>query len=118
MATTLKAIDKYLVRHYGRKSGEGESQPVANITCFHQSDVVGFINFYLEGNVPESKLGDSRPGPFEEAIMVNFAIDRIDEILDTLRQEKPIDIAVDLDPGGNVGWVATKEEPIGEEEGV
>lgn len=116
MATTWKDIDKYLVRHYGRKSGEDEGDTVANIICYKQSDIVGYINFYLAGHVPESKLEILGTGSPKKYIMLRFAIDRIDEILNTMRQEKPIHIAVD--PGQKIGWVGTGAEPIGEEEGV
>ena len=116
MATTWKDIDKYLVRHYGRKSGEGEDGTLASIICYKESDIVGYVNFYLEGHVPESKLETLGTGSTKEFIMLRFAIDRINEILDTLRQEKPIHIGVN--PSYKVGWVGTGAEPIGEEEGV
>jgi hypothetical protein len=116
MAATWKSIDKYLVRHYGRQSGEGENDTLANIICYKNYDIVGYINFYLERHVPESKLETFATGSPKQFIMLRFAIDRIDEILDTLRQEKPIHIAVDSSQ--KVGWVGTGAEPIGEEEGV
>lgn len=116
MATTWKSIDEYLVRHYARKSGAGSGETLANIICYKQSDIVGYINFYLAGNVPESKLETLSSGSPKEFLMLRFAIDRIGEILDTLRQEKPIHIAVN--PSYKVGWVGTGAEPIGEEEGV
>jgi hypothetical protein len=89
---------------------------LANIICYNQSDIVGYINFYLDGHVPESKLETLSSGSPKEFIMLRFAIDRIGEILDTLRQEKPIHIGIN--PGSKVGWVGTGEEPVGEEEGV
>jgi hypothetical protein len=113
MATTWTDIDNYLVRHYGRKSGEGKDDTLANIICYKNSNIVGYINFYLAGHVPESELELIGTGQF---IMLRFAIGRIDEILDTLRQEKPIHIGVD--PSQKIGWVGTGAEPIGEEEGV
>ena len=116
MAATWENIDQYLVRHYGRQSGIGEDDTLANIICYKGSDIVGYINFYLEGHVPESKLETLGTGAPKQFIMLRFAIDRIDEILNTLRQEKPIHIAVD--PGQKIGWVGTGAEPIGEEEAV
>ena len=116
MAITWKDIDRYLVRHYGRKSGEGEDDTLANIICYKNSEIVGYINFYLDGHVPESKLETSGTGSTNEFIMLRFPVDRINEILDTLRQEKPVHIAVN--PIYKIGWVGTGDEPIGEEEGV
>lgn len=109
-------IDQYLVRHYGRKSGEGEDDTLANIICYKNREIVGYINFYLEGHVPESKLEILGSGSAKQYIMLNFEISRISEILDTLRQEKPIFIEVDSDQ--KVGALGTSSEPIGEEEGV
>lgn len=109
MATTWKYIDQYLVRHYGRKSGEDEDGTLASIICYKNSEIVGYINFYLEGHVPESKLTKG-------CIRMNFDVGRIDEILGTLRQEKPIHIGVN--PNYKIGWVGTGTEPTGEEEGI
>ncbi len=48
--------------------------------------------------------------------MLRYEIGRINEVLETLREEKPIHIGVN--PTYHIGWVGTGSEPIGEEEGV
>ena len=120
MASTWKYVDKYLVQHYGRKSGDDRDDPLASIVCYNKSDIIGYINFYLDGHVPASELETSSTGStmklVKKTIMISFPIDRIGEILETLRQEEPINIGIN--PSQKVGWVGTSVEPVGEEEGV
>ncbi len=112
MALVWQYIDSYLVRHYGRKSDANEANALTTIICYKQSDIVGYVHFYLEDNVPESTLQSQGT----DLIMVRLPISRANEVLDTIRQEKPVSIAVDTDK--KVGWVASGAEPVGEEEGV
>ena len=77
--------------------------------------IVGYINFYSDEHVPESKAELLGSVP-TQMVMLRFPIGRIEEILATLRQEKPVHIGVDS--GQKIGWVGTGAEPVGEQEGV
>ena len=52
-------IDKYLIYHYGWKSGEGISDTRAMIICYNGRDLVGYINFYAGDQIPRSTIEQS-----------------------------------------------------------
>lgn len=114
MPTVFSTFDKYMIRHYARKSGAGVTETLALINCYKASDIVGTINFHPEGQVPESKVETNTSG--KQTIRVYYPITRISEILDTLRLEKPVYISVDT--SNKLGWVSTDAESAGEQEGI
>ena len=80
-----------------------------------EQGLVGTLRFYPRGKVPRSVL--KNPPLFD----LNFDIERYQEIIETLRYEKPIKVYVEWDANNTVtnGYLATPEaEPIGEQEGV
>jgi len=128
-------VKKYQVKHftegrYDPKKHSGnypnEIFILAQIRCDNANakevGPVGVINFYPNDHVPTSSGPPIIKGASATAsYVINFPISRIDEILDTLRQEKPVYIAFSNfeDPENGIGEVLTGEnEPVGEEEGI
>ena len=69
----------------------------------------GYLSFYKDGvSVPASYKA-----PYDH-IFLNFNEHKFRDIVETLRLEKPLFIR--LDDANRLGYVATREEPIGEEE--
>ena len=59
-------------------------------------------------------------GPGIVAFYLNYDMDRYQDIIETLRYEKPVYVFIMLDTGNVIttGWVSTsREEPVGEQEG-
>lgn len=115
MAVTYSQIDQYLLMHIGRASDADENLPLLIITCRYQDEVVGYIHFYLKGSVPDSEIQLTPDNPPKEIIRVNLGINRITEVLNTLRYEKPVNFGVfHQHLTGFVGTAGV--EPVGEEE--
>ena len=105
------AIKSKQVTSYQFFIGEGLGQK-AYISCWHKNKFQGYIDFYLEGNVPTS--GFNSGGSFHLA----YPIERLDSILTTLREESPVYIQI-ADFGTTISCrVATSDEPVGEQEGM
>lgn len=116
MPTEWTAIDKYLIRSYGRKSGVHETGTQCCIICYKDSVLTGYINFYKEGFIPGPNiLTSTGVGVTKKILRINFHEKRIEEIISILRNEEPVYIGVNL--GFGMGYVGTSTEPIGEEEG-
>lgn len=115
MSLKASQVDHYLMRHM-ESNADGRKEFVFFIGCFlgQNKDHVGTINFYLKGHVPPSTVYMTTENPPKEKIRVNMSINRINEVLDTIRNESPIYIGVATDVG--YGWVGTAPEPVGEEE--
>lgn len=95
-------FDSYIVYHEEKNGGQEKMV----ITCFSEEKTVGFISFY-EGNVPAPEI-------LPHGVMkLTFHKDRIREIMETIRFEKPLFISV-VD-GKSV--LSTVREPVGEQEG-
>ena len=97
-------FDSYKISYYS-------GRPLAAIaTCLQGPNVVGRIRFYED----DATL----PDDMEEAsgaIRLHYPLSRFNEVITTLREEKPLRIT--LPTVGPSGWVGTGEkEPVGEEE--
>ena len=121
-------VKEYLVRHIttGRYV-QKKTSVLAQIKCYNTNakdyEFLGYINFYHNDLVPASAGPPMNPNKTSatEHFHINFPISRIGEILDTLRQEKPVYIAFSTyaEPEDVIGEVMTgSSEPVGEEEGV
>jgi hypothetical protein len=87
-------VDSYLVYQYGYKTGENSTQTQANILCYLQNQLVGYINFYPGDFVPESTIGVPNSDA-TTVLMLNFPLERFAEVIQTFRVEKGITIRVD-----------------------
>lgn len=95
-------FDSYIIYHEEKPGG---SEKLA-ITCFSEEKTVGFISFY-DGDVPKPEI-------LPHGVMkLTFHYNRIPEIMDTIRYEKPLYISVI----GDKSVVSTVREPVGEQEG-
>ena len=99
---TSKEFDSYIIYH--------ENNPKSNIHmtvhCFNGEKSVGYIRFY-GGDIPNPEV---LPGG---SIEIGFSASRINELVNTLRFEKPLYISAE----GSKGMVSTVKEPVGEQEG-
>ena len=100
---TTSEFDNYIIYHE-EKAGAPEK---AVITCFFEEKTVGFINFY-DGKVP-------KPEVLPNGVMkLCFHFDRLGEIINTIRYEKPLYISL----YGKKSVLSTIREPVGEQEGT
>jgi len=108
--TTTKAFNSYEIRIYG-----GNSERVALALCFQAGGFVGRIDFY-----PDNEALPSDYLWFGEYIVLSMPVSRFDVVANTLRQETPLQLFIDVDAGTNAvtngnGYLATgQHEPIGE----
>ena len=94
-------FDSYIIYH--EEKPDGNEKVV--ITCFNEGNTVGFISFY-DGTVPKAEI-------LTHGVMkLTFHFNRVSEIIDTIRFEKPLFISV-VD-GKSV--LSTVREPVGEQE--
>ncbi len=95
-------FDSYIVYHEEKPGGTEKMV----ITCFFEEKTVGFIAF-ADGEVP-------KPEVLPHGVMkLTFNVNRIGEIMDTIRYEKPLYISVI----GDKSVLSTVREPVGEQEG-
>jgi hypothetical protein len=95
-------FDNYIIYH---EEQEGKPEKVV-ITCFFEGKTVGFITFY-DGELPAPEVLN------HGVIRLCYHINRVNEIVQTLRYEKPLYISM----YGNKSVVSTVREPVGEQEG-
>ncbi|MDX1477151.1 MAG: hypothetical protein R3301_05565 [Saprospiraceae bacterium] len=99
---TTSEFDNYIIYHESKPN----SIEKAVITCFMGEKTVGYIHFY-DGAVPE-------PEVLPTGVMrLCFHFDRLPEIINTIRYEKPLYISLYEDKS----VLSTIREPVGEQEG-
>ncbi len=97
-------IEKYEVVLYGQETDCGDL--TAFIHCFNDSKNVMTCEFYREGAaLPVNRYKGGRVG-------LVYPWSRFGSILDVLRNEKPVFFGFIMST--KVGYVATREEPVGE----
>ena len=99
----MPAFDIYVVTHLSKHPTVD-----ATITCISGGSAVGILRF-IKDDVP---LPANIPG---SAPTVHFPISQFNDVITTLRYEKPLQF--NLSPQG-IATVGTGREPIGEEEGA
>ncbi|QFZ20745.1 hypothetical protein [Saccharothrix syringae] len=107
MTVIKKNFDSYSIVHSSNNSGYE-----ADIACFTTgtTNMIGRIIFFKDG-APVPPNVSLAYGP-----EIHFPLSRLREVVDTLRQEKPLYLWLDTD--SLVGAVGTTDkEPAGEEEG-
>lgn len=106
MAIVRKEFDSYKVQYTSSKS----IIPPASISCFKGTQYVGLISFV------KNEAALSEPYLMGNIIRLFYTIDRFNDVIELLRQEKPLDLY--LSTPGKWGSILSKEfEPVGEEEG-
>jgi len=108
MAMKTFCVDRYKIEHFAI----GDKQ-VNRISCECGESGAGVINFYKNGQIPQSTMGCSKH------FSLNYENNRYQEIIETLRYEKPVYIVVAWDVKNIIttGYITTNLEPIGEQEG-
>lgn len=107
MAITNHDIDSYRLYHYNEENSYGQ---VAVINCYKSGSFKGSLYFYKDSaQMPASVISGGY-------LYLRFREARLPEILETLREEKPLFIG--FNDGNKWGWLSTSSnEPVGEEEG-
>ena len=105
MATTQHEIYSYLVYHMTDNFGQSTI-----IRCYDSGSAKGSLYFYKEGiTIPDSSKSSSGH------LNLRFHEKHLTDVLETLRQEKPLYIWLN-DDFAPIGGLKTSSEPIGEEE--
>lgn len=111
MPTITKQFDTYSVVHF---SNFNHSAPFgtlyeAVVHCYMAGVSVARMGFVKDGSpIPVNTVNDN-------LVCLNFSISRFSEVMATLRQEKPLQVNLDLD--NQIGYFSTGSlEPVGEEE--
>ena len=97
-----REFNNYIIYHQ-QKTGAHE---LVTINCFYDNDTVGYIHFW-DGDAPDPEVLS------QKIIQLNFNIDRFNEIITTIRYEKPLWLSVT----NGKGMISTIKEPVGEQEG-
>jgi hypothetical protein len=107
MTLILKEFDSYTVEYFS-KNGESDTRK-AIIRCFtgNSQQEVGRITFLDVKPLPDNNFHSN-------LIYVYFHLSLFDDIIDILRNEKPLRIY--LEDYIKVGGIITSYEPIGEQE--
>ncbi|VVB71522.1 Uncharacterised protein [uncultured archaeon] len=115
------SIDKYTVSHnlFPKASSIAGKVLFRNyISLYSSGSYVGYIGFWPddpEDIFPKSKV--ETVSPFKFSLFYYFA--RYQDIIDTLRYEKPITVSISWDADNNIksASIYTGTEPVGEQEG-
>jgi hypothetical protein len=98
-----KEFNSYIIYH--QETIETPEKVIIN--CYYDDRTVGHIHFY-DGPVPKPEVITSG------ALKLTFGIDRFEEIIDTIRFEKPLYLSL----FGKKSVISTVKEPVGEQEGI
>jgi hypothetical protein len=116
--STTKPFDKYTVTISGGATGR-----VGLLMCYSGASFVGRIDFYPDVSaLPQDYLW--HPAGPGEYIVLHMPMGRFENIMTTVRQEKPLQLYIDVDRGigastsGHGSITTSDKEPTGEEEGT
>ncbi len=104
MGGVTKEIDQYLINYISYDDGK---KIIPYILCCKDQKDVGKISFGELGGANKNKVVD-------EYLEVHYPMNSFKDIVDILRNEKPLYLTVL--PDRNLGALTTTDEPIGEEE--
>jgi hypothetical protein len=107
MAIISHQIDVYRVYHYPHGNTKGYT---ALINCFQANTHRASLFFYRDGVTPQPSIASSG------VIYLHFTEARFNEVIATMREEKPI--FVSYNELGGSAYLSTSVEPVGEDEGV
>ena len=114
MATT-KDFDSYDMQVSGGTTGR-----VALILCYKGNSFVGRVDFQADGTALSSDFLWHPASPTITSIVLQMPMSRFDVVVNTLRQERPLKLHIDVDYQGGAttaghGYLGTGiHEPIGE----
>lgn len=110
----IQHVGSYSVTYYaGGKSGEVQSYSAR--IAFHKvspgttKPVAAAAYFYR--NPARMPATDEMTGP-DGFISLHYPLEDFPAVLDLLRNEKPVDVRYSTN--AKMGWLATREEPVGE----
>lgn len=98
---TSHQFDQYILYH----EHNPDSNVVVTVHCFLEGKTIGYIRFY-DSDVPAPHI---LPGG---AIEISFHASRVNEIIQTLRYEKPLFLSAE----NKKSMISTVREPVGEQE--
>ena len=101
-------VDSYLVRHYGWQTAD-VAGCMASIICYSTGVLIGYVNFFNSEHVPQSTISSFSPPQL--LLTINYPVERVQEMLETLRCEATVHIDVDLSQ--RVGWVGIDPATVG-----
>src|SRR4030042_5741483 len=104
MAGVTREIDQYLINYISYDDGK---KIIPYILCFKSQKSVGKISFGELGGANKNMVVD-------EYLEIHHLISSFKDIVDILRNEKPLYLTVL--PDRHLGALTTTDEPIGEEE--
>ncbi len=111
MSVTVYEIDTYSIYHFNADR-ISRNNIICTINCFKRSAFKGTLLFYKEGApIPPSYKYKSDT---QELLFLSFQENQLADMLETLRQEKPLYIY--YSDKYNDGTLQTSLEPVGEEE--
>jgi hypothetical protein len=105
---TINPFDSYTLSY---RSGHPSLE--ARIYCWKGSTRVGTIDFQKEGTSLPANLFDGQAGGW--GIYIHFHLSRFDDVITTLRYEKPLHLYFTPDTL-DAGIITSDHEPIGEQE--
>jgi hypothetical protein len=82
---------------------------MVSVACYSNGVLVGYVNFFNADHVPRSTINSFSPPQL--FLTINYPVERVQEVLDTLRLDKPIHIGVDLSQ--RIGWVGIDPALVG-----
>ena len=101
-------VDAYLVRHYGWQTSD-VAGCMASVICYSSGVLVGYVNFFNTDHVPQSTINSFSPPQL--VLTISYPVERVQEVLDTLRCEAQVHIGVDLSQ--RIGWLGIDPAPVG-----
>jgi hypothetical protein len=106
-----KAFDRYVIQYYGGTSLQNR-EAGADINCYNAGTFVGSIRFFRDdATMPANSLAT------DGTINLYYGISRYNDVITTLRYEKPLQLVVNSTTG--FGYIGCREmEPTGEQEAV
>jgi len=117
-------VIKYEVHHKFVVNADGTKSYINTFRCIGDAGQrVGEIAFYKD-KIPDSYITTKDTFTNGSYFYLNYEIDRYQDIIETFRYEKPINIEIDrgAEKGPNENFIRkadvfTREEPSGEQEG-
>lgn len=97
-----REFNNYIIYHQVKRG----AHELVTINCFMDNETAGYIHFW-EGDVPDSEVLSNK------ILQLNFSMDRYNEIITTIRYEKPLWLSI----SEGKGMISTIKEPVGEQEG-
>ena len=104
MAYITRKFDKYVL-YYISRTGHGQQ---AEIDLFDGRDRAGILYFHLDGTTLPANRNTVN------GIYVYFHLSRFSDVMETLREEKPLHVTLQEETG--VAYIGSGFEPVGEEE--